>query len=134
MSLLDEVALRLVTQSVGVAGSTASWVVYKGHEPEVPDNVFTLFETGGLPNQPHEGNLLDQPSFQLRVRGASTGYAAARMKIQAARVALEGMTGTFSGRYYCQVTAQSEPLSLGHDESHRPRLVMNFVALRSRTT
>jgi hypothetical protein len=132
MALLDEIAARLISQAVGVQGSTASWTVWKGHEPESPDAVITLFETGGLPNQPHEGDLLDLPSFQVRVRGSSTGYATARTKLAVARTALEGMTGTFSNRYYCQVVAQSEPISLGHDESHRPRLTMNFVAHRSR--
>jgi hypothetical protein len=136
-NLLDEIAARLIQQSVGVQGSTADWCVHKGHEPEAPDAVFTLFETGGLPNQPHDGNLLDLPTFQVRVRGGqtSTGYPAARAKIAAARTALEGMSASTYGvshRYYCQVTANSEPISLGHDESHRPRLVMNFTALRSR--
>lgn len=134
-NLLDEVGARLINQNVGVAGTTASWSVFKGYEPATPAQVITLFETGGFPNQPHEGNLLDLPTFQVRVRGSTYGYAAARAKLAAARTALEGMTaGTFSGRYYCQVTAQSEPISLGQDESHRPRLVMNFTALRSRSS
>lgn len=121
---------------MGVQGSTASWVVFKGWEPEAPDQIITIFETGGNPNQGHEGNMLDKPTFQVRIRGAqtSTGYVAARTKIAAARTALEGMAaGTFNNRYYCQVVANSEPISLGHDQSHRPRLVMNFTALRSRT-
>lgn len=139
MALLEEVAARLISQGVGVVGTTAPWVVFKGWEPETPDQVLTLYETGGLPNQPRDDALtgaLDQPSFQLRIRGGqtSTGYPAARTKLAAARTALEGMSpGTFSGRYYCQVTANSEPISLGHDESHRPRLVLNFTALRSRS-
>lgn len=134
MALLDEVAARLISQSVGVTGTTASWAVYKGHEPELPDKVISIFETGGLPNQPHEGEMLDLPTFQVRVRGDSYGYSTARSKLGAARTALEGMTaGTFSGRYYCQVTANGEPISLGQDGSHRPIVVMNFTALRSRT-
>lgn len=133
MALLDEVAARLITQSVGVAGSTASWSVYKGYEPPTPAAVITLFETPGLPNQAHEGEVLDLPAVQVRVRGTTGGYATARAKIAAARVALESMTGTFSGRYYCQVVAQQEPFSLGQDESHRPILVCNFTAWRSRT-
>jgi hypothetical protein len=134
VALLDEIAARLIQQSVGIQGTTASWTVFKDHEPESPDQVFTLFETQGLPNQPHEGNLLDFPRFQVRVRGTSYGYAAARTKLAAARTAIEGMTGVFSGRYYCQVTADGEPSSLGQDQNHRPRIVMNFTALRSRSS
>jgi len=134
MALLEEIAARLINQGVGVQGSSASWSVFKGWEPEIPDQCISIFETGGLPNQPHEGDLLDRPTFQIRIRGAntSTGYPTVRAKIAAARTALEAMTGNFSNRYYCQVVAQSEPLSLGHDATHRPRLVINFTALRSR--
>lgn len=134
MALLDEIAARLVSQSVGVQGSTASWTVYKGREPPTPDQVITVFETGGLPNQGRD-DTLDFPTFQVRVRGigtTSTGYPAARTKLAAARVALESMNAaTFSGRYYCTVTAHGEVISLGADESNRPRLVMNFTAMRS---
>ena len=135
MALLDEVAARLISQAVGVQGTTASWSVFKGYEPPTPAQAITLFETGGFPNQPHEGQMLDVPTFQVRVRGAntSTGYPAARTKIAAARTALEAMTGTFSGRYYCQVVAQNEPISLGQDATNRPILVQNFTAHRSRT-
>jgi len=135
MALLEEIAARLISQGVGIQGSTASWSVFKGWEPEIPDQCISIYETGGNPNQPHDGDLLDVPTFQLRVRGAntSTGYPAARTKIAAARTAIEGMTaGLFSNRYYCQVTANHEALSLGHDATHRPRLVINFTALRSR--
>ena len=135
MALLDEIATRLIGQGVGVVGTTASWSVFKGREQPKPDQCITLFETGGNANQPHEGNMLDAPTFQVRIRGGTTttGYPAARTKMAAARTALEGMTGTFSGRYYCQVVANSEPNSLGADDNNRPLLVMNFTALRSRT-
>ena len=135
MALLDEIAARLITQGVGVTGTEASWVVFKGREQPKPDQTITLLETGGNPNQPHEGEMLDFPTFQVRVRGATstTGYPAARTKLAAARTALEGMTGTFSGRYYCQVTANGEALILGYDENNRPIVVMYFTALRSRT-
>ena len=142
MALLDEMARQLIAQAVGVAGTTASWSVFKGWEPETPDQSISIFETGGRENQPHDDSLygmLDFPTFQVRVRGAgqdfSTGYPAARAKIAAARTALERLSpGTVLGRYYCQVTANGEPISLGHDASHRPRFTLNFTALRSRSS
>ena len=53
------------------------------------------------------------------MRADAYGYSTGRAKLAAARTALEGMTAaSFSGRYYCQVVAHSEPISLGQDETH----------------
>ena len=67
MALLDEMARQLIAQAVGVQGTTAAWSVFKGWEPETPDQTITLYETGGLPNQPRDDTFtgaLDFPSFQ----------------------------------------------------------------------
>src|SRR5205809_1004758 len=44
--LVDEIASFLVSQSIAVSGSTASWCVAKQYEPATPDRVFTVVETG----------------------------------------------------------------------------------------
>lgn len=134
VALLDEIAARLKTQGVGTTASTASWFVAKGFLPPTPDRVIALFETGGFPNDPHESALIDRPTFQVRVRGNAYGYSTARTKIGAARTALEVGNSTLSGRRYIHIVAQSEPVSLGQDENNRPSLVVNFTALRSRTS
>jgi len=131
--LLDEIAARLIAQSVGVAGSTANWVVKKGWMPPAPDRAIGIFETGGFPNDGHESALIDRPTFQVRVRAPKGGYSTARTKMGAARTALEIGNSTLSGRRYVHIVAQGEPVSLGCDENARPELVLNFVALRSRT-
>ena len=131
--LLDEIATRLQSQGVGTTASTASWFVAKGFLPPTPDKCIALFETGGLPNDPHEAALVDRPTFQVRVRGDAYGYSTGRAKLGAARTALEVGNTTLSGRRFIHVVAQGEPVSLGQDENNRPSLVMNFTALRSRT-
>ena len=133
MALLDEISARLIAQGVGVAGSTANWVVKKGWMAPAPDRAIGIFETGGFPNDGHESALIDRPTFQIRVRAPKGGYSTARAKIAAARTALEVGNTTLSGRRYVHIVAQSEPSFLGYDDNQRPELILNFTALRSRT-
>ena len=133
--LLDEIGTYLAAQGVATTGSTSNWRIGKGFEPDRPDKCITLFETGGDPNDMHQSGLIDRPTFQVRVRADNYGYSTARVKIEAARTALQAIGGsTLSGRRYINCLAIGEPLSLGYDEQQRPRLVMNFRALRSRTS
>lgn len=131
--LLDEIAKRLTDQGVGVVGSTANWVVKKNWMSPSPDRAIALFETGGFPNDFHESALIDRPTFQVRVRGPKGGASTARVKIGAARTALEIGSTTLTGWRYVHIVAQGEPTFLGMDENQRPEYVMNFTALRSRT-
>ena len=133
--LLDEISTYLVSQGVGVAGSTASWTVFKGIEPNTPEKCITLFETGGLENEGHHDTPVDRPTFQVRVRADSYGYSTARVKLGAARTALENIGNiTLSSWKYVHVQAIGEAASLGYDENQLPRLVLNFRAIRSRTS
>lgn len=134
MALLDEISTRLIAQSVAATGSTATnWVVKKGWWPPTPDRIIAVFETGGKPNDPGQG-LVDQPTFQVRVRGPKGGYSTMRSKISAARTALEAGPLTLQSRYYVQIAADTEPTFLGCDANQRPEMVLNFTAWRSRTT
>src|SRR5262245_56993919 len=133
MALLDEVRARLIAQSVGVSGSTASWCVTMDYMPASPDRAIALYETGGFPNDRGQG-LQDRPTFQVIIRGPRHGYSTARTKMSAARTALDGIGPvTLSGRRYTDLEAQGEPLSLGPDQNERPRVSMNFTAYRSRS-
>lgn len=132
--LLDEIATKLISAAVGVAGSTASWSVKKNFVSPSPDRIIVVTETGGFPNQGHASALIDKPTFQLRVRGPKGGSSTARTKIGDARTALEGVNAvTLTGRYYVMIQAHAEPTFLGFDANQRPEYVMNFTALRSRT-
>lgn len=135
--ILDEIATYLTGQGVASTGSTASWAIFKGFEPDTPHNCLSIFETGGDPNDQHEATPIDRPTFQLRVRATDHGYSTGRAKIAAARTALEAIgpaTTGAGGWYYVQVMAMSEPVALGIDENQRPRWVQNYRAIRSRTS
>jgi Bacteriophage minor capsid protein len=138
--LVDEIAALLVSQGIALAGSTANWVVAKQYEPATPDRVFTVVETGGFPNEGLSTGTVDRPTFQLRCRGpvANPGVASAstaRVKIELARAALEAQLNTnLSGWRYLHIKANHPPIYLGRDNTMRDTLVMNFTALRSRTS
>jgi len=139
MPLPDEVASYLQTQGIAPTGSTASWSIAKGYEVDSPDRLITILETGGFPNDPRPApdNTIDRPTFQLRVRGPANGYSTARATIGAARLVLDQVNNMRIGPsswYYLSIRAVHEPLSLGVDNQQRPTLVMNFAAIRSRTS
>lgn len=137
MPLLDEVQSYLVTQGVGVAGSTANYVVAKGYEPDSPDKVITLLETGGLRNEGYSTGGVERPTFQVRVRGNAFGYSTARAKIDSAKTNLEQVINKKIGSpawYYLHIQAMSPPKSLGQDARDRPTVVQDFWAYRSRTS
>lgn len=140
MALLDEVASYLQSQNVaGLPGTTQAtatgYTLFKSRLPEAPDKAIALFETGGFPNEDGESGLLDRPTFQVRVRATINAYSTARTKIEAVRTALHQVGNeSLSGRYFAGITAETAPLSLGYDANNRPGLVMNFRALRSRTS
>jgi hypothetical protein len=138
--LVDEIASFLVTQGIATAGSTASWCVAKQYEPASPDRVFTVVETGGFPNEGLSTGTVDRPTFQLRARGPVAGNttpsaSTARVKIETARTALEAQLNTAVGGWqYLHIKANHPAMYLGRDNTMRDTVVINFTALRSRTS
>lgn len=51
----------------GQFGGSGSWPIYVGREPRVPDNVVTVYDTGGGPAVKVPD--LRDPTVQVRVRG-----------------------------------------------------------------
>jgi hypothetical protein len=102
------------------------------------DKVVALIQTPGSP--PMAGLDVDQPGFQLRVRGASIGdstsaYTDAEAKAVQIVNDLHSITpGSLSGRHYPGIYAVQSPFLLEYDDSMRPHMVCNFRAFRSRTT
>ncbi len=140
--LLAEIAAYLVAQGVAPAGSTADYVVSQGYVPPGPDRLITILETGGYPNVGFSTGTVDRPTFQVRVRGPAwgtnvNGYTSARAKIETIRSTLEGVLSKSIGNpawTYVLIKSLHPPMDLGRDVNDRPNLVMNFQALRSRTS
>lgn len=142
MALLDEVATYLIAQGVAAAGSTADYVVGRGYEPNQPDRIFALYETGGYPRDSLSTGTIEQPTFQLRVRGApwsvsQAGYSSARAKLETAKTKLEAVLNTSIGSAawkYLHIRSLHPVLDLGRDVNDRPNLALNFATMRSRTS
>ena len=137
MALLDDIELRLSTQSVaGIAGTTSvtdtGWLITKSFMPPDPDKCITIYETGGFP--PLWRSDMNFPTFQVKIRSSSTGYSTGRQKLADAETALHAFESTtLNGVYYGHITALGDALSLGFDGEDRPILAQNYYAARSRT-
>lgn len=71
------------------------WPVYVGNEPDTPDNVITVYDTAGRLDSKNmtDGEVVEHPGFQVRVRSASQNqYYAGYNKIDAIAKALDAVT------------------------------------------
>jgi len=137
VALLDEVATYIADGGIAStsAGSTG-FQLWKGGMPDstaVSDRAVLVRQTGGSPPLWTLG--IDQPTFQVVVRGArmaevSSAYKEARSKIQAIRDRLHYAVATLSTVVYPGILAQQEPFSMGEDIEQRPVFVCNFSAWR----
>ena len=106
-----------------------SETVYTASEPDTPDDVVTIYDTGGTGPDTNELSPIDA-TFQVRVR--NTSYPNAYAKHMAVRDELiytfpkVGATSTF-----WEIEATDEPFPLGRDDSNRFILVANYRCRRS---
>lgn len=133
MTLITEIIGRLTTQGVGStsAGSTG-WLLQGRALTSTQAQVIAVIPTGGNDQEPTED--LDQPTFQLVGRGASTSGTELEVQVEAAIRALNLFSGTLGNYHYVDIQKVSDMGFLGYDENHRPLYGVNFVAYRSRTT
>lgn len=124
--LLDDIATYLQT--------LANRDIFKGHYPDKPDNVISLFEYAGEPAEMTMGGgdpVLERPGLQVRVRDKD--YAAGRSRIQAVVDALHGLANTkLSDTRYLLIRANQSPESMGLDQNNRSEFVVNFSVLKER--
>lgn len=127
MALLDDIHGRLT--AAGVIGGASGWTGYKSYLPDTPDKAVAIYETGGPP--PETALAIAYPTFQCRVRGEASGYAAARAQAQAVVDALHAQAAAVGAAYVYLYAANSGVLPLGNDENDRPHLTVNFRSMRS---
>lgn len=139
MSLMTEIMNRLSTQGVGGLTSTATWrIVGRDFLPgsiggSTKAQQICVTPTGGFDQE--QAEAMTYPTFQVRIRGASSGSTGLEAKVQAVVDALN-LCGavTLSGRKYLDINQQGDMLYLGRDDAQRPVYSVNFSAFRSRTT
>ncbi len=119
------IAELLVSKGYGTFGGTAAFDVHVGQLPDKPDAVILVNAVGGRP--PHPRLSLNEPSVQIIVRGAPSGYVAASNKIRAIVDTLLGMPQeTISGDIYQGCTQIGDVTTLGQDVNARPMFSANF--------
>lgn len=135
--LLDDVGAYLQAQGVG----TLQTDLFKGGLPmdssvaPVHDAIMALIETPGLPpvhvhNQQQAS--YERPSLQIVTRGEPYGYAAARLRAQAAFDALDGLANiTLGTTTYLSIQALQSPFPLPPDQAGRPIIVFNVLVAKS---
>ncbi len=121
-----EIAAILDNAGLGVLGALTGWGIYAFREPDEPDTVITVYDTGGfgLFNEPD--NNLVHPTFQVRVR--SFTYDDAYVKQVAVRDTLmdSPLPVAITDGVVVGAWATTGVLSLGPDEKERHRLVSNY--------
>lgn len=98
--------------------------------PHSPDRCVCVYDTGGF--EPEANFVYERPTVQVRVRGAKGQYVSAHSLAQAVRDTLHGLANyTTNGARYVGIWCESDILSLGYDDNHRPLLSINFRLHRS---
>ena len=137
MALLDEIATWLTAGGIASTAGSTGWQLWKGAMPDstaVGDRAVLVRQTGGLP--PIWTLDIDQPSFQVVVRGArltqvSSAYKEARAKAQSVRDRLHFQVGqAVADIAYPGILAVQEPTFAGDDLQQRPLFVCNYRAWR----
>jgi len=133
MSVLEEIANKLVADGVGVLG-TSIFISSAAVLPTGDGPYITLTETGGVApggfrgeggrTQNQSGVSTQHPTVQVVTRAKS--FPVARAKALAAYNSLDGTWNeTLSGTFYLSITARQEPTDTGLDDAGRVRVTFN---------
>jgi hypothetical protein len=129
-------AADILTKLQTFTGLLTGWTAGVTREPDSPDKCITIYDTGG--GDPNPALLIDEPTIQIRVRGAAgaAGYAAAYTLCDAIKNKVLGIaawTLTGIGRY-TGAWMLGDVNSIGYDGNNRPLLTMNFRVIREPAT
>lgn len=99
--------------------------LFIGQMPETPDNCVCIYDTGGYPGE--SDYVYQRPTLQVKVRGDRGAYKLAHQLCQNIRDVLHALHNvTLNGARYIGIWQESDVMSLGPDELHRPMFTINF--------
>jgi hypothetical protein len=115
----------LLVTHVGISG----FALEIGAMPSTPDNAIQIMDTVGI--APNPKWLLDFPTCQIMVRGASNGYLATFREAKAVKDILLGIDSftTGDGDILVSVTQNGDLGFIGRDDNMRPMFVINFALI-----
>lgn len=125
----EDVARYLVAKGVGAFAGSGRWCVNFAAEPAAPpDDVVTVYDTGGA--DPDTDELDSRPSFQVRVRCKvyKEGYAKQK-EIRDFLLLTAPLLMADSEFTYVNMT--SDILSIGRDDANRFLLTANYIGNRT---
>lgn len=116
----------LVNAGVGAFNANTGWSIIIGTLVDTgPDTVICINQTGG--KAPNPKYNIDYPSAQVRVRGISSGWIAARQKARDVKDALLGLPSqTINGDRWDAINMIGDITPMGIDANGRPSFVVNF--------
>lgn len=127
-NLPEAIAYVLAEASLGVQGID----MLVGYDQPEPDELLVIYEyDAGAPIEVFQAAApaIDRPRIQLWCRGAREGYADARARLVAARVALSAVVSTTvygTDTTILRIAPAGSINTLGRDKSDRPQLTANF--------
>lgn len=127
-SSAEDVAGYLADEGLGTLGGASSWGIYVGLEPPSPDQVLTVYDTGGAMGNP-DGQMYD-PTIQ--VRGRSHDYDTAYSKLEEVRdlLIVDKTARVIDGWLYTGFWLTADITKIDVDENNRSVLVVNFRLMR----
>lgn len=123
-------AIAQLLEDSSISLGTVGTNIFIGHEPAMPDNCITIFDTGGFESTPNYS--YERPTVMVKVRNLSydTGYDLA----QDVHDALNGLCDVIEGSYrYIGIWVLSGPNSIGRDDNNRALFTINFRLHRTNT-
>lgn len=119
----------ILESSESGTGLTFGTDLFISFEPDSPDAVVTLYDSGGWAPDAHD---YQKPTIMARVRGPkggyATGYATARAVVDALH---ERNNETWNGTRYIGIWQEGDVLFLEYDDSRRPVFSVNFRVHRT---
>lgn len=121
----------LIGQSSAGFGLTFATNLFVDTEPERPDDSVTVILTGG--SQPNNETDIYNPSFMIRIRGASDKFPETYKLAQDILEYLHLINNEeVNNSKFLGIWATSDVLSLGRDEQkNRPSFSINFRSMRT---
>jgi hypothetical protein len=133
--ILDDIATYLQTNSTRL---TVGVNLTKGHMPDSPSTVTTLYEITGFSSvfafSTGSGTrVYEQPSLMIHSR--STDYQTARLILEDVFTILDGVNNrglpTTTGVRYAGIDAVQPPFDIGTDSNDRHKLSVNFNVIKT---
>lgn len=122
MTLLEEIATLMQTNSIGTLGSD----LFISYLPADVCPCVAILDTGGL--VPDVDLPTKEPTFQVFIR--STGYEAGKAKLDAVRALLhQKRNQTLTTTYFYYIYALAEGGHIGRNEAGQDEFSINFKIL-----